>query len=224
MLSDCAWKSQPVSSELTTAHQAEINKPFCRYKYVILRCLCASGKRSAGWLEVQILARTKAFANTIDRYAQTPLHFAVRGGSDAVVRILLANGADPERTDLEGMTPLQLACQLGQLDIVRSLITLGKADPGRQPSWVAHLDHVIRVLSNYMDHTSAIISYNRSFLKVVLYGPTPLWIAMLSEHYLLDNTDSETSDTQSLHPGLNDQETLEVTDLYLFYPSILAWL
>lgn len=56
------------------------------------------------------------------------LHRAIRGGHLAVVEVLLAAGADPNKRNAQGMTPLALAGRCGHKDIKSLLIRCG-ADP-----------------------------------------------------------------------------------------------
>ncbi len=56
------------------------------------------------------------------------LHIVVKRGDDKYVRYLLQKGADPNLRDRQGNTPLLLATQLGQRDLLPVLIA-GKANP-----------------------------------------------------------------------------------------------
>lgn len=58
-------------------------------------------------------------------YGGTPLHVA---GSPAVVDVLLQHGANIEATYSDGITPLHLAAQIGNIEVVKHLLTRG-ADP-----------------------------------------------------------------------------------------------
>jgi hypothetical protein len=51
----------------------------------------------------------------------TPLHFAAANGHAAIVRILLASGANPEKVDKDGLTPEEIASSIGQDDVVAVL-------------------------------------------------------------------------------------------------------
>jgi ankyrin repeat protein len=56
------------------------------------------------------------------------LHRAIRGRHLGVVEILLIAGADPNKRNARGMTPLYLAQRLGHKEIVALLVKCG-ADP-----------------------------------------------------------------------------------------------
>lgn len=58
---------------------------------------------------------------------------AAWSGHEAVVARLLAGGAQPERADAEGRTPLMAAAYMGHADIVRLLLDAGAG--------VDHADH-----------------------------------------------------------------------------------
>ncbi|KAL1533645.1 tankyrase-like [Salvia divinorum] len=46
---------------------------------------------------------------TVDTEGDTPLHHAARGEYSDVIRLLLAHGASPTKTNIHGKTPLELA-------------------------------------------------------------------------------------------------------------------
>ena len=52
--------------------------------------------------------------NESDAMGRTPLHTATEHGHEAVVKYLLAQGADKDKADLVGYTPLQSAAQYHQ--------------------------------------------------------------------------------------------------------------
>ncbi|CAN9196308.1 unnamed protein product [Alternaria alternata] len=60
-----------------------------------------------------------------DEGGQTALHWAVRGGSVLVMKLLLDNGANIEAKDKDSMTALHLAASEGNKAMVRLLVDLG---------------------------------------------------------------------------------------------------
>ena len=57
----------------------------------------------------------------------TPLHWASRRGDVAIVKVLLASGADVWRIDEEGDTPLHWAASAGQAEAIEALVAGGAA-------------------------------------------------------------------------------------------------
>jgi ankyrin repeat protein len=64
---------------------------------------------------------TVRMLNVRDSKLRTSLHWAVEGGDKKVVGLLLKNKAQADAKDQDGQTPLILACQRGQLGVVRTL-------------------------------------------------------------------------------------------------------
>jgi ankyrin repeat protein len=85
---------------------------------------------------VALLIRKGAFIDMINSVSKGPIHHAIVGGHEGVVRMLIQAGArlnyDPGPP---GDTPLRLAASCGQVDIVKLLIASGAAiDRVRQNS------------------------------------------------------------------------------------------
>ncbi|KAL7800598.1 hypothetical protein V8C43DRAFT_274341 [Trichoderma afarasin] len=85
-----------------------------------------------------LLAQGRFDLNYKDGRGWTLLIYAVWHGSEAVVRLLLTKGVDPDCKAKDGRTPLSLAAQGGHEGIVRLLLTKGvdpdcKAKDGRTP-------------------------------------------------------------------------------------------
>jgi len=50
------------------------------------------------------------------------VHACCDGPNDEIVKLLLDNGANPDKTDIDGKTALMRACERGQNDTVKSLL------------------------------------------------------------------------------------------------------
>jgi len=72
--------------------------------------------------DVESLIRRGAHVNAQDRFGVTPMMQAVIGNNAAVVRALLAAGANVDARNLRGDTALDLARQLGRREIERLLL------------------------------------------------------------------------------------------------------
>ncbi|KAG1354857.1 BRCA1-associated RING domain protein 1 [Cocos nucifera] len=92
---------------------------------------CAGG-RCAGFIDiVQYIINfsgspdcVERMLNTTDAEGDTPLHHAARGEHLDVIRLLLAAGASPKKTNAYGKTPAELA---GQDTEVQSVLTAAAA-------------------------------------------------------------------------------------------------
>lgn len=65
------------------------------------------------------MIKTADFINSLGPSKKTPLHFAVEGDSIACVRAIVEDGqADINVRDSKSRTPLFIACEKGNLEIV----------------------------------------------------------------------------------------------------------
>jgi ankyrin repeat protein len=120
--------------------------------------------------------------DTKDSYSRTPLSWAAESGHEAVVKLLLDNGAELETKDsLYGQTPLSWAAESGHEAVVTLLLDKGaeletKGDYGWTPlSWAAGSGHVA-VVKLLLDKGAKLET------KDWLYGQTPLSRAAESGH------------------------------------------
>eukprot|EP00731_Ephydatia_muelleri_P031952 Em0023g459a len=64
----------------------------------------------------------------LDEENNTPLHTAVDGGYDEVVRVLLSCGASPTESKMNQLPPMHLACSQGKLKMVELMVQFGGVD------------------------------------------------------------------------------------------------
>jgi len=108
------------------------------------------------------------------------LLWAAEHGHQAVVKVLIAAGADVKKTDNDGRTPLWVAACYGHQAVVKVLIAAGtdknKVDNvGRTPLWVAAefgREAVVKVL----------IAAGADVNKADNVGDSPLWVAVCHRH------------------------------------------
>jgi ankyrin repeat protein len=82
------------------------------------------------------LLRARADVKATTRIGSyTPLQLASRSGSPAVVKVLLAAGADPNRPDANGATALHLAAAAGSPEAVSALLEKGANPNARESEW-----------------------------------------------------------------------------------------
>jgi ankyrin repeat protein len=66
-----------------------------------------------------MITKDPAVVNTKDaRFGATPLHWAALKGHEAVVDLLMANGASPKAVNKDGETPVQVAKRAGQTAVL----------------------------------------------------------------------------------------------------------
>jgi len=73
----------------------------------------------------QLLKNPKVFVNYRNKEGKTALHFAVDQKNTEIVRLLLAQGANPNISDNLGWTPLHIAAQVNAFTIVQLLLDVG---------------------------------------------------------------------------------------------------
>lgn len=66
-----------------------------------------------------------SYCDSVGPYKNTPLHYAVRGGSLKIVKRLVESGANFDAKNFYNDTPLSVACQRGEYQIAEYLISKG---------------------------------------------------------------------------------------------------
>ncbi|KAL8584987.1 hypothetical protein ACOMHN_043623 [Nucella lapillus] len=89
----------------------------------VLHMVCGCGLEQS----LHSLLRHKVHLETIDGNGETALLRACRAkrNRNSTVRLLLENEANVEAANTQGVTPVQLACQLGDVDLLQQLLQSG---------------------------------------------------------------------------------------------------
>ncbi|OON18675.1 ankyrin repeat protein [Opisthorchis viverrini] len=74
---------------------------------------------------VSLLIQLGAKKDAKDLSGSTPLHYAASLGNEMAVKELISNKADMEATDVRRVTPLLLAAQRGDVNIISTLLDKG---------------------------------------------------------------------------------------------------
>ena len=94
------------------------------------------------------------------------LHYAVLGGSESVVQLLLEAGAEPASQDGAGRTPLSLAVLVGQWGCSEALL---RSPGGAGTAQVAEILTQILMLFSAVDHPWCFLYSSKFPLR---YTPT----------------------------------------------------
>lgn len=113
------WSILCTSQTLTTEHSTPSCLPLCG-RESCLHVACFEGNVAAARYLLSLDADPNS-AN-IASGLNTPLHEAIRGGSLAIICLLLKSSANVLAANAHGDLPLHVACRAGRLDIARRLL------------------------------------------------------------------------------------------------------
>uniref|UniRef100_A0A0D3GXP6 Uncharacterized protein n=1 Tax=Oryza barthii TaxID=65489 RepID=A0A0D3GXP6_9ORYZ len=111
---------------------------------------------------------------------RTPLVFAVIGENAAIVKYLLDHGADPDKADDDGLTPLHSAAGIGDCEMIEMLLAKGAdidpiADECGTPLHLATKERQVGAMKVLLDHNA---DCNKTYMMFGLYPMTPLFQAV----------------------------------------------
>ena len=99
------------------------------------RLRCTGSRVSATPISSRGCSRRAPKSTAPNRHGVTPLQVAIGEGNAGVVRRLLEAGADANKLDAAGESPLLLAARVGEPEVARALLAHGAAVDGREQSF-----------------------------------------------------------------------------------------
>jgi len=136
MLSGTTSDSSPGKENPSTgSKRVEAASKITQFKVAVRTALLMRASRSGDAVAVRILLEhlPKSSVNHCDHFKHTPVYLAVKRGHTSVVEVLLEFKADASFSDINHLTPLAIAAQLGNGEMCETLIRLTKG-PGEAPS------------------------------------------------------------------------------------------
>jgi ankyrin repeat protein len=133
-----------------------------------------------------------------------PIHYAINSGRWEAVEILLLLGADPEKADFWGNTPLVVAVRANSLLIAEKLIRYG-ADPDKPDRQNSTPLHHAAALDNF-DMTDMLLYYDSMTELTDNEGNTPLMTGVcfgyadIADLLLQSGADPNTADNKGFTP------------------------
>lgn len=122
---------------------------------------------------VKFLHRNGSPIDTFNKNNITPLHLSVLRGSYDITNYLLSKGADPNRADNSGMTPLHYAVQ-GETTECPRIETKRKKESIRETDTKQIKDIIISLLtksslSSYLNHIrNQLLNYDKMFIEDIM--------------------------------------------------------
>lgn len=148
-------------------------------EYTPLHAAAISGNPLVGVLLLAADANVSSPEKSGDGH--TPLHWAVQENQDEFVQLLLDHGADPNRQDVYGFTPLMTAAGSGNSRVAGLLISHGAIVDQKRGE---DLESALHIAASYghLDVVKALTAAGADVSLRTADARTPMDLAMLSGH------------------------------------------
>lgn len=172
--------------------------------------LISEGKALNDWSSGDVIGAQRSLGDAAyDGYENvTPLWVASTSGSNKIVKVLLAVGAEPDSQGILGMTPLFGASLTGHVEIVNNLLDAG-ADPNKSSKFHTYKPLHAAALQGHIDVISSLLDSGANIDGKTEQGEGVLHVAMANQsgitlEYLIERgANLELEDELGLTPLLN---------------------
>ncbi|KXJ83661.1 hypothetical protein RP20_CCG003603 [Aedes albopictus] len=145
---------------------------------------------------VELLLNSKCEVDAKDMLKMTALHWAVEKRHDKIVEMLLQHGADPNAVSKFGKSPISIASEAGQVDLVRILMLANQMRAASREQVQEATDNLMFELQQHKERNSAAaIEDGEDNITMDLSNDGSISNMSSTPRGGLDHLDSNTNDT-----------------------------
>ncbi|EAT34484.1 AAEL013278-PA [Aedes aegypti] len=145
---------------------------------------------------VELLLNSKCEVDAKDMLKMTALHWAVEKRHEKIVEMLLQHGADPNAVSKFGKSPLSIASEGGQVDLVRILMLANQMRAASREQVQEATDNLMFELQQHKERNSAaVIDDGEDNITMDLSNDGSISNMSSTPREGLDHLDSNTNDT-----------------------------
>lgn len=145
---------------------------------------------------VELLLNSKCEVDAKDMLKMTALHWAVEKRHEKIVEMLLQHGADPNAVSKFGKSPLSIASEGGQVDLVRILMLANQMRAASREQVQEATDNLMFELQQHKERNSAaVIDDGEDNITMDLSNDGSISNMSSTPRGGLDHLDSNTNDT-----------------------------
>lgn len=145
---------------------------------------------------VELLLSSKCEVDARDMLKMTALHWAVEKRHDKIVEMLLQHGADPNAESKFGKSPITIASEAGQVDLVRILMLANQMRAASREQVQEATDNLMFELQQHKERNSAVaVEEGEDNITMDLSNDGSISNMSSTPRGGLDHLDSNTNDT-----------------------------
>ncbi|XP_055619896.1 GA-binding protein subunit beta-2 [Toxorhynchites rutilus septentrionalis] len=147
---------------------------------------------------VELLLNSKCEVDAKDMLKMTALHWAVERRHDKIVEMLLQHGADPNAVSKFGKSPISIATEAGQVDLVRILLLANQMRAASREQIQEATDNLMYELQQHKERDSAQMDDTEDNITMDLSNDGSISNVSSTHRGIIDHHDANTSDTDHL--------------------------